>query len=59
MSKHIGRSISDKYSQKPHHHTKQSVSDAFKTASKRAIQKPPQTTGDLVFNKIADKIMKV
>ena len=59
MGKHIGRSISDKYSQKPHDHAKQSVSDAFKTASKRAIQKLPQATGDLIFKKIGDKITKV
>ena len=31
---------------------------AFKTASKRAIQKTAETTGDLITNKIGDKIIK-
>ena len=30
--------------------------DAIKTASKRAIQKTTEATGDLIGNKIADKI---
>ena len=33
--------------------------DAIKTASKRAIQKTAETTGDLIGNKIADKITSV
>ena len=32
------------------------AADAIKTASKRAIQKTAEATGDLVGNKIADKI---
>ena len=43
MGKNIGRNISknlcSKYSQKLLNHAKQSATDAFKTASKRAIQK--------------------
>ena len=39
-------------------HAKQSVTDAFKTASKRAIQKI-EVTGDLTGNKIANKITKL
>ena len=33
-----------------------SAIDAIKTASKRAIQKTAEATGDLMGNKIADKI---
>ena len=35
---------------------KKSKTDAIKTASKRAIQKAAEATGDLIGNKIADKI---
>ena len=35
---------------------KKSATDAIKTASKRSIQKTAETMGDLVGNKIADKI---
>ena len=43
----------DKYSQKPLDHAKQSATDALETASKRAIKKTAETTGDLSSNKIA------
>ena len=33
--------------------------DAIKTTSKRAIQKTAEATGDLIGNKIADKITSV
>ena len=33
--------------------------DAAKTASKRVIQKTPEATGDLIGNKIADKITSI
>ena len=69
MGKNIGENISknltDKYSlgmlairQKLLDHAKQSATDAFKTASKRAIQKTTATS-DLIHNKIANKITKV
>ena len=35
---------------------KKSTTGAIKTASKRAIQKPAEATGDLIDNKIADKL---
>ena len=35
------------------------LQDAIKTASKRAIQKTAEATGDLIDNKIADKITRV
>ena len=38
---------------------KTSATDAIKTASKRAILKNAEATGDLVGNKIADKITSV
>ena len=69
MSKNIGENISknltDKYSlgmlairQKLLDHAKQSATDVFKTASKRAIQKTTQATDDLIGNKIINKITK-
>ena len=38
---------------------KKSTADAIKTASKRAIQKTAEATGDLIGNNIADKITSV
>ena len=38
---------------------KKFATDAIKTASKRAIQKNSEATGDLVGNKIADKITSI
>ena len=55
----IGKKLSGKYSQKLIDLNKQSATGAIKTASKRAIQKNAETTGDLIGNKIADKITKV
>ena len=39
-------------------HTKQSSTDAFKSASKRAIQKTAEVTGDLIGDKIADVVQR-
>ena len=52
----VAKNMSDKYSQKLLDTAKKSATDAIKTASKRAIQKPAEATGDLVSNKIAGKI---
>ena len=38
---------------------KKSTTDAIKTASKRAIHKTAEATGDLIGNKIDDKITSV
>ena len=38
---------------------KKPTTAAIKTTSKRAIQKTAETTGDLIGNKIADKITSV
>ena len=37
---------------------KKSAIDEFKTTSKRAVQKTAQADGDLIGNKIAEKITK-
>ena len=57
--KNIGKSLSSKYGQKLCDSGKKSTADAIKTASKRAIQKTAEATGDLIGNKIADKITSV
>ena len=54
----FARSISNKYWKKLVDAAKKSATDAIKT-SKRAIQKTAEATGDLVGNKIADKITSV
>ena len=55
----MGRSLSDKYGQKHLASAKKSATDAIKTSWKRVIQKTAEATGDLVGNKIADKIISV
>ena len=63
MGKNIGKfislNLSGKYCQKLLDHAKKSAAVAFKTASKRAIQKTPEATGDLFGNKITNRITKV
>ena len=39
--------------------TKQSTTDALKTTSKNAVQKTAEAVGDLIDNKIANRITKV
>ena len=53
----VAKNMSNKYGQKLADTAKKSATDAIKTASKRAIQKTAEATGDLVGNEIADKIM--
>ena len=55
----FARSMSNKYGKKLVDTAKKSATVAIKTASKRAIQKTTAATGDLVGNKIADKITSV
>ena len=52
----VAKNMSNKYNQKLVDRAKKSATDAIKTASKRAIQKTAEATGDLVGNKIADTI---
>ena len=59
FAKNIGKSLSNKYGQKLLDGAQKSTADAIKTASKRAIQKAAEATGDLIRNKIADKITSV
>ena len=56
FAKNIGKDISIKYSQKLVDSAKKSATDTIVTASKRAIQKTAEATGDFIGNKIADKI---
>ena len=55
----FARSMSNKYGKKLVDTANKSATDAIKTTSKRAIQKTAEATGDLVGNKIADKITSV
>ena len=59
FAKNIGKTLSSKYGQELLDSAKKSTTDALKTASKRAIQKTTEATGDLIVNKIADKITSV
>ena len=52
----VAKNLNNKYGQKLADSAKKSATYAFKIASKRAIQKIAEVTGDLVNNKIADKI---
>ena len=56
FAKNIGKHLSNKYGTKLLDSAKKSTADAIKTASKRAIQKTAEATGDLIGNKIADQI---
>ena len=58
IGKNISKNLSGKYSQKLLDHAKQSATDAFKTVSKRAIQKRTEETDDFIGKTIADKITK-
>ena len=51
----FARSMSNKYGKKLVDTAKKSATDSIKTASKRAIQKTAEATGDLIGNKVADK----
>ena len=58
-AKNMGTHLSNEYGQKLLDGAKKSTADAINTASKRAIQKKLKVTGDLIGNKIADKIRSV
>ena len=59
FAKNMGKSLSNKYGQKRLDSAKKSTTDAIKTASKRVIQKKAEATGNLIGNKIADKITSI
>ena len=52
------KNLSNKYGQKLLDSAEKSTTDAVKTASKRTIQKLAEATGDLIGNKITDKIIE-
>ena len=52
----FAKNMSNTYIQKLLNSAKKSTTDAIKTVSKRAIQKTAEATGDLIGNKIVDKI---
>ena len=55
----MGKYLSNKYGQKLLDSAKKYMTDSIKTTSKRAIQKKEEATGDLIGNKVADKITSV
>ena len=59
FAKNIGKYLSNKYGQKLVDSAKKSATDALKPASKITLQKTAEATGDLVGNKIADKITSI
>ena len=59
FAKNMGKSLSNKYGQKLLDTAKKVTTDAVKTSSKIAIQKPAEAMGDLIGIKIADKIISV
>ena len=59
FAKNMGTNESNKYGQKLIDTAKTSTADAIKTASKRAIQKTEEATGDFNGHKIADKITSI
>ena len=56
FAKDIGKNLSNKHSQKLLDSAKKATTDTIKTVSKRAIKKTTEATGDLIGNKITDKI---
>ena len=59
FAKNIDKNLSNKYGQKLIDSAKKYTTDAIKKTSKRAIQKTAEATGDLIGNKIADKITSI
>ena len=59
FAENIGKNLSNKYDKKLLETAKKSTTDAIKTASKRAIQKTVEATGDLIGNKYADEITSI
>ena len=59
FAKNMSKHLSNKYIQKLLDTTEKFTTDAIKTTSKREIQKTAEASGDLIGNKIADKITSV
>ena len=56
FAKNMGKTLSNKYAQKPLDSAKKSTTHAIKSASKKVIQKTAEATGNLIGNKTADEI---
>ena len=59
FAKNMGKHLSNKYGQVFLDGAKKSTTDAIKIASRTAIQKTAEATGDLIGNKIADETISV
>ena len=59
FTKNMVKNASNKLGQKLLDSAKKSTTDTIKLASKRAIQKAAEATGDLTGHKFADKITSV
>ena len=59
FARNMGKNLNNKYGQKILDSTKKPTTDAIKTVSKRAIQKTAEAIGDLIGNKIVNKITSV
>ena len=59
FAKNMGKNLSNKYGQIFIDGAKKSTTDAIKIASRTAIQKTAEATGDLIGNKIADETISV
>ena len=55
----FAKTFGDKYDKKLMEAATKTGTDAAKTASKRVVQKTVEATGDLIRNKIADKITSI
>ena len=58
IGKNISKILCRKYNQRLHADCLQSAKNAFKTTAQKVIQKAAEATGDLIGNKISDKIRK-
>ena len=56
FAKNMGKNVRNKCCQKLLYSAKKSTTDAIKTASKGAIKKTAEATGDLIGNKFSEKI---
>ena len=59
FAKNMGKSLSNEYGQKLLDSATKSTAGDIKTASKKVIQKTAEAMGDLIGNKISDKITSV
>ena len=59
LQKNMGKNLSSKYGQKLLDSAKKFTTRVIKTASKSAIKKTAEATGDLIGKKIADKMTSV